>query len=314
MKFRPSQYLQHSLIVISTCVSILTACDNTTTPILSVKERMVIDQVGFSSPESAEYYPEEDVYLVSNVHGSSFAKDDNGFISKVKPDGTIIDLKWLNGESENVTLNAPKGMAISNRQLYVTDIDQVHVFSLPDGQQQTSITLPNTTFLNGITPGADNFVYVTDTGYSENTETPGLDGIYKVSANGQYETLMKHKDLGRPNGILAENEKTLFVTFGSNKIQSISSDSLKLFSKLPGGKLDGFLKLDDGRYLVSSWKTSSIYMVEENGDVTLLANTLDAPADLGFDTQRKQILVPLFKKNQVVILPLPTAQHNKANH
>ena len=34
-----------------------------------------------------------------------------------------------------------------------------------------------------------------------------------------------------------------------------------------------------------------------------MADALDAPADIGIDTRRHRVLIPLFKQNKVVILP-----------
>ena len=47
--------------------------------------------------------------------------DGNGFISRLRPDGTVLTLKWIDGNKEGVTLNAPKGMALHGDRLYVTE-------------------------------------------------------------------------------------------------------------------------------------------------------------------------------------------------
>ena len=95
----------------------------------SYAEPVILEDIGLSTPESVEYYAAEDMYLVTNINGDPFAKDDNGFISKISPGGEVIELKWINGESTNVTLNAPKGAAISGDRLYVADLDEVHILS-----------------------------------------------------------------------------------------------------------------------------------------------------------------------------------------
>ena len=71
----------------------------------------------------------------------------------------------------------------------------------------------------------------------------------------------------------------------------------------PHGELDGLVKLEDGRFLLSSWGGSAIYAMNKDHTFTVFADSLDAPADLGIDTQRKRLLIPLFKQNKVVILP-----------
>ncbi len=59
----------------------------------------------FKIPESVLYDAQANVLYVSNIDGASGAKDGRGHISKLSPDGKVIDLHWLTG------LHAPKGMA-----------------------------------------------------------------------------------------------------------------------------------------------------------------------------------------------------------
>src|SRR5439155_11692308 len=44
---------------------------------------------GFLTPESVLHDPVQDIYFVSNINGSPTAKDNNGFISRVRPDGAV---------------------------------------------------------------------------------------------------------------------------------------------------------------------------------------------------------------------------------
>ncbi|MCY4074567.1 MAG: hypothetical protein OXH04_03950, partial [Acidobacteria bacterium] len=88
---------------------------------------------GMATPESAVHDPEADVYLVSNINGGPGDVDDNGFITRLSPDGTITHLKWIDGEDPAVTLHAPKGSAIHGDRFYVADIDTVRVFDRTTG-------------------------------------------------------------------------------------------------------------------------------------------------------------------------------------
>ena len=72
----------------------------------------------------------------------------------------------------------------------------------------------------------------------------------------------------------------------------------------PQGSLDGLIKLKDGRVVLSSWAGSALYAFNKDKTFSVLADGLDAPADIGLDTKRNRILVPLFKQNKVVILPV----------
>lgn len=269
--------------------------------------QIVVENAGFATPESIEYYATEDVYLVSNLNGSALAAEGNGFISKVNPDGSIINLKWIDGTKKGVVLNSPKGIAIQDNKLYVADINQVHIFDLPSGKQNNSVNIKGSTFLNGITPGTDGSVYVTDSGLKAGKDgyaPSDSDAIYKVWANGKYELVFKDKYRGHPNGIVANGKELIVVTFGSGKVFRIDAAAKRhAMPAPPKGGLDGLLKLDDGRLLISSWGESAIYVLQ-NKTYRILADTLDSPADLGLDTKRNRLLIPLFKQDKLVFLPL----------
>src|SRR5881628_1422310 len=49
---------------------------------------------GFLTPESVLHDPVQDIYLVSNINGGPTTKDNNGFISRVRPDGAVENLKF----------------------------------------------------------------------------------------------------------------------------------------------------------------------------------------------------------------------------
>jgi len=271
-------------------------------------ERITVENVGFATPESVEYYAAEDVYLVTNINGSPLEADGNGFISKISPDGKVIDLKWIDGTASGTNLNAPKGAAINRGILYVADLDEVHLFELPSGKQKASVKIKGSTFLNGITPGDDNSVYVTDSGLKggEGGFVPsGTDAVYQVTAAGKYRAIVKDKDMGRPNGIISHDNGLVIVTFGSGEVYRMDKKGNR--SSLPAppnGALDGLLRIDDGSFLISSWGGSAIYRLAKDGAYSTVADGLDAPADLGFDSKRERVLVPLFKQNKVAILPL----------
>jgi len=269
------------------------------------KDRIVVGDVGFSTPESVEFYEAGDVYLVSNINGSPFAADGNGFISKLDPNGNIIDLAWIDGSKKGVTLNAPKGMAVVGENLFVADIDHVRIFELPSGRQIKSIAIDGSTFLNGITPGEGDCVYVTDSGYKEGFKPSGTDAVYKVCSDGTYETILRDENLGHPNGILEDDGSIIVVTLGSGEVFRIDASGKRtILSKPPTGGLDGLVKTKDDRIILSSWGGSAIYEMKNDGTFTVLADSLESPADLGVDLKRNRLLVPLFNKNEVVILPL----------
>ena len=266
--------------------------------------KIMVSDVGFATPESVEYYAAKDLYLVTNINGSPFEADDNGFISKLSPDGKVIDLKWIDGASDKVQLHAPKGMTIIGNKLFVADITQLRVFELPSGKQLPSINIEGSSFLNGITAGNGDYAYVTDTGMKPGFEASGTDAIYKVWANGKVETILKDPNMGRPNGILNDNGDIYVVFFSTAKM--IKIDDKGHITEMPkpfSARLDGLVKLKDGSLAMSSWESSSID-VYKNGEYETIAEFLNSPADMDVDTKRNRLLIPLFNEDKVLILPL----------
>jgi DNA-binding beta-propeller fold protein YncE len=79
----------------------------------------------FMEPESASIDPDTGHIFVSNVN--RYAKDGNGFISKVSADGQAVDVRWLAG------LDSPTGLTISEGLLYAVDYDQLVVVDISKG-------------------------------------------------------------------------------------------------------------------------------------------------------------------------------------
>ena len=96
---------------------------------------------GFLAPESVLHDSTQDIYFVSNINGSPMAKDNNGFISRVRPDGAVENLKFIEGGRSGVTLNAPKGLALEGDTLWVADIDVVRAFDAKTGAAIDTVSL-----------------------------------------------------------------------------------------------------------------------------------------------------------------------------
>src|SRR5690554_226044 len=149
---------------------------------------VTVADVGFQTPESVLHDSAADVYIVSNINGNPTDKDNNGFLSRVTPDGQVATLKWVEGGQNGVTLHAPKGMAIKGDTLFVADIDTVRMFHRETGAVLGARGVPNATFLNDMTVGPDGTVYVTDMGVragAEGFEPSGTAAVYRFGPDGQ---------------------------------------------------------------------------------------------------------------------------------
>jgi sugar lactone lactonase YvrE len=261
---------------------------------------------GFQTPESMLYDADADVYLVSNINGEPLGADDNGYIAKVSPDGKLSEPKWLDGAKDNIKLDAPKGMAISGGTLYVSDINVVRQFDAKTGEPKSDIKVDGATFLNDVAAAPDGGVYVSDSGLDAKFQSTGTDAIYHISKDGKVHPIIKDKTLGSPNGVAAGSDGSVWVvTFQTGEIYQVNAKGKKVSpQKLPSGQLDGIVLLDNGEMLVSSWGGSSVFRGKAGGEWKAAVENVKSPADIGWDSKRKRLLIPSFQGNSVILNPL----------
>jgi hypothetical protein len=272
-----------------------------------VKATPVVTIKGFATPESVLYDAKADDYIVTNVNGYPNAADNNGFISRVSPDGTKVELKWIEAGKKGVKLDGPKGSAIVGTTLYVADISRLREFDATSGKPKGEIPLVGATFANDVAAGPDGKVYVSDSGIKIDDKgvTPtGTDAVYVVE-KGKAKVLAKGDELGHPNGLLWANDKLWVVTFGSGELYSLDKAGKKGDAqKLPKGSLDGIIAVGDSIF-VSSWEAQGVYKGKPGGDWAFVLAGLKAPADIGFDSKRSLILVPRFQDDIVEAYAVP---------
>ncbi len=268
--------------------------------------QIIITGAGWATPESVLHDETADIYLVSNINGDPTDKDDNGFISRLSPDGLMQTLKWIDGASDNVTLNAPKGMAIVGDVLYVTDITVVRKFNRNTGAPLGEIPVANASFLNDLTPASDGGVYLTDMGVragADGLEPAGGDAIYHIAPNDDVHTLLADPNLGNPNGILEADGHIWVVTSTSGELFEVVDGVKANAVSLPQGGLDGIISMGDD-LMISSWAGQAVFRGPGAGPFEAVINEVQSPADIGFDGKRHRVLIPLFQTDEVRIVPV----------
>src|SRR6266850_3826250 len=242
---------------------------------------------GFLTPESVLHDPAQDIYFVSNINGSPTAKDNNGFISRVRPDGAIENLKFIEGGRAGVTLNAPKGLAVSGDTLWVADIDVVRAFNARTGAPLDSVKLDSmgAVFLNDVTVASTGALYITDTGIRfddvSNVLHPGPDRIFRIGPDRKVTVAARGDSLGWPNGITVDQvgKRFIIVSFGAAKAVLTwkpGDKAPKVIAKGAGG-FDG-VEVAGTRILVSSWTDSTVSAYETGQEVKVITG-VPSPAD-----------------------------------
>jgi hypothetical protein len=266
---------------------------------------------GFQGPESVKYDADLDVWYVSNINGTPVDRDGNGYISRLKGDGTVDSLKFIAGGVNGVKLDSPKGLALQGDTLWVADIVNVRGFNRRTGAPVASIPIKGAKFLNDVAAGEDG-LYVTDTGVEGSASRlnhVGPDRVYRIDPKHAVSVAIENDSLAGANGITwdASGRRFVVVPFVGKTVVAWTPGS-KTVTPLGGtkGMADGVELLDGGRILFTSWADSSLDVLE-NGTVTPVSTGLPSPADIGVDTKRNRVAIPLLMENRVEFRALPAA-------
>ncbi|HEX2205641.1 MAG TPA: SMP-30/gluconolactonase/LRE family protein [Longimicrobium sp.] len=269
---------------------------------------------GFAFPESVRYDPELDLFFVSAMAGPGSLKDGNGSIARVQAGHLDRAEVFVQGGRDGVTLDAPKGMAIRGDTLWVADIDVLRAFHRRTGAPLAAIDFRphGAVLLNDVAVAPDGTLRVTDTGIlmtNKGVLYRGGDRVFAVGPGGAVSIVAQGAGLGRPNGITWDPEGKRWIVVSFHPFRS----EVYALGPRPGertvlarglGKFDGVERLPDGRLLVTAWSDSSVHVFEDGRDTRLIRG-LWQPADLGVDTRRMRVAVPLVLQGRVEIWALP---------
>jgi sugar lactone lactonase YvrE len=263
--------------------------------------RLLWEVKGLEQPESVVQDPATGVLYVSNIAGAIMQKDGNGFIAKLRPDGTIIDRKWVKG------LNGPTGLALHERSLYVADIDELVEINAASGEIVKRYPAKGAIFLNDVVAGEDGTVYVSDT---------PMNTIWRLK-DGYFEPWLADDTLNGPNGLLVQDGKLIVASFGKLPSEGQKQELGGLYaidvekqsvSKLGDseaiGNLDGLQALEAGVYLVTDWAAGGLHRVPAKGKVERVLKLGKGSADFVYLPDKKQAFIPIMLSNALVAYAL----------
>lgn len=281
---------------------------------LAEAPELIWEAKGLARPESVAYDPTTDVLYVSNINGAVMQKDGNGFISRLKPDGTILERSWVTG------LNSPAGIALRDRNLYVADVDTLVEINAAAGSIRKKYKAPGAIFLNDVAVGEDGTVYVSDT---------PMNTIWRLK-DGVFEPWLTSDELEGPNGLLVEGDKLIVVSLGRLKSVGQEQELSGVFSvnledqtiePLAKGKtignLDGLQAIAPGDYLVTDWASGALYSIGAQGKVDELIDLNQGSADLSYLPETGTVLIPMMLDNTLAAYRLgapaepPKAENKK---
>ncbi|MFO7938146.1 MAG: hypothetical protein R6U66_00175 [Bacteroidales bacterium] len=239
----------------------------------------------FKTPESVYHDTLHEVLYVANINGHPTEKDDNGFISKLSPEGNVIELEWVTG------LNAPKGMGMVDNFLFVTDIDRVVKIDVTKGEIVASYPAQDAVFLNDIAVGPTDIVFVSDM---------SINYIYRLMDDNLEKWLDFYSYPG-PNGLFVEYGQLLVGV--RNQIVAVDLATTDMVEFVPRtGGIDGIVAAGDEFYIISDWE-GHIYLVHPLHQKRLLSDTTPDninAADIEYNLDKKHVYVPTFNDNRVM--------------
>ena len=257
----------------------------------SVQPKMELTKIwetlpGLKIPESVLYDSVTGLIFVSNIEGNPSKKDSTGFISTLSADGKIIKADWVKA------IDAPKGMAILNNHLFVSNIDEVVEIDIAAATIVKRYPISGSKFLNDIAiDPKTGMIFITD------TET----GVVYVMLNGKSSIWLQDALYKGANGLYLKDNQ-LYIGTGNSILQADILTGSVIVCIANTGSIDGLFVASDNSFIYSDWR-GSVFIAAKNRKPRLLLSTAAQKvnaADFGVIPEKNMILIPTFGNNKVV--------------
>ena len=266
----------------------------------------------FAAPESAYYDATSNSVFVSSINGQILDKDGNGYISRLSPDGKVVNAKWVTG------LNGPKGLRSVGGTLWVADIDEVVGIEIASGKITSRVKVEGATFLNDLATAPDGTVYTSDS----NTLR-----IYAVK-DGKSSVFVEGADvIEQPNGLLVDGPRLILGSVGPAPTPGaapgrgrggpaagghlfafdLKTKQRTQITNEPVGGIDGIEPDGSGGLLVTDVIGQRLLHVAKSGQVRVLARFSAGGADFGYIGARRIAIVPFLFDNRVAAYDLTSS-------
>lgn len=251
--------------------------------------------VGIKHPGAMARDPETEHLLLANIVGNPTERNNLGFVSRYSAAGIQVRPRFVTG------LNAPKGIAVFNRTIWIADIDHVVAASLRNGRIKMKIPCKGASALTGLAISADGRIYIAD---------PLTNRIYKVYKK-KCKVWRDDDELNSPSGLHVDRDRLWVAAWGLTKDWTNSKLGslyyINLFtneridaSRVPFGNLYGITTGPLGDPIVSDWKGSAIWKVNLKGQKTRLFHKLKNPGDLLYIKDTGTLVITRIVVNRVI--------------
>ncbi len=253
---------------------------------------MVWKTEGLKNPESVVLDADRSVLFVSNVGGPPMEKNGAGHISRLSPDGAVVDAEWVTG------LNAPTGLIQNGNTLYVPDIDRLVAINVESGEIVGTWDGEGATFLNDLAMDESGRIYASD---MVNNAIYVLDGD-------SFGVWLQDSALDNPNGLRVEGDRLLVASWGAMKddfsteipghLKAVDLNTKAITSVSDGtpiGNLDGLEPDGQGGWLVSDWVAGGVFRINADGSFEQVIDLDSGSADIEYVESESLLLVPMMK-------------------
>jgi sugar lactone lactonase YvrE len=248
-------------------------------------EKLWVTDTTLRRPESVLFDASSKTLYVSNI--GDIEKEGDGSISKISPDGKIINQNWVTG------LTAPKGLGLFKNLLYAAEQTTVAVIDVSKASVVQHIPVEGAQMLNDISIDPKGIVYVSDT---------RKNCVYRIE-NGKASIYLEN--MNSANGLLATGT-TLYILTGTSVQKADENKNLTTLTDGIEGGADGIEMINHHEFIVTGW-AGVIYFVKDNGTKQVLLDTRDKKinsADLGYDPISRTVYIPEMTSNCVAAYKL----------
>jgi sugar lactone lactonase YvrE len=243
----------------------------------------------FLFPESAVYDAKRNVIYVSNFDLYGRAASAGGqFISRLSPDGEIIEKEWLKG------LRLPTGMVIVGDRLYVVERTALVEVDIETAQVANRHAMPAPGFPNDIVADAAGRLYVSDS---------RRDVVYRF-ADGSFEEWLGAPLISGPNGLFVDGQSLIVGNSGDNSLKRVDLETkeARVIARLGAGVIDG-IRMDDKGSLIVSHTEGRVFRIASDGGITRLLDTTGPgryTADFEYIAEKNLLAIPGYADGRVV--------------